>query len=62
MKSRRRRKQSAERYSFGGFGADQFDLCAASRREPEVSSGWTLPVVERGRGPTHCGGVCAKRL
>ena len=36
-------------------GADQFDLCATSRREPEVSSGWALPVVERGRGARASG-------
>ena len=28
-------------------------------REPEVSSGWALHVVERGHGITHCGGLCA---
>ena len=33
--------------------------CAPLAREPEVSSGWALHVVERGRGITHCGGLCA---
>ena len=42
----------------GGF-ARRGGSCAPLAREPEVSSGWALHVVERGHGITHCGGLCA---
>ena len=43
------------------FSRRHIPFCAASRREPDVSSGWALPVVKRGRGHTRRGGVCAWR-
>ena len=43
---------------FGCVGGATGRFCAP-RREPEVSSGWALHVVERGHGNTHCGGLCA---
>ena len=44
------------------FSRRPVPFCAASRREPDVSSGWALPVVERGRGLLRCDGLCALRL
>ncbi|MGN1064392.1 MAG: hypothetical protein ACI4QC_03180, partial [Thermoguttaceae bacterium] len=35
---------------------------ARIRAEPEVSSGWAPPVVRRGRGGAHSGGLCALRM
>ena len=43
------------------FSRRHIPFCAASRREPDVSSGWALPVVKRGRGRARRGGMCAWR-
>ena len=51
-------KDGSYRYD---LSAVKFTFAPRSRREPDVSSGWAPHVGGRGRGPTHCGGVCAWR-